>query len=415
MEDRSINLVIKELIRMKIKPNYAALGREYECDYRKAKKIYQEELMKESSIEIPKKARKHLIDDYKEIIDEKLKLPGMKANSIFYFLRVEKGYLGKYGTIRDYVKTRKKEIPCKATIRVVPIIGKSAQVDWKEDFKLVNKQGELFVINIFLLRLHYSKKFYTTITIDKKQDEVKKCIVEAIEYFGCMPREIWFDNMRTIVIIERIGDNIVKKIKPDFKIFATDMGFNPITCQSRRAKTKGTVENLAKICDRLLSYNNEFETLEDLFKIIETFNKECGLEKSQAHNKIVDEMFEKEKEYLLPLPNSNICQKYKEKIRYLKVSSESMITYLGNKYSVPTRFINSYLGVRIIEDQVIIYDNTEMIRCHKITEEKLNYNDEDKLEILKSDLLFGKTDEEIQTIINREDLQIYDFLKEGVN
>ena len=66
-------------------------------------------------------------------------------------------------------------------------------------------------------------------------------------------------------------------------------------CQSRRPKSKGTVENLAKLCDRLLSYNNEFETLNDLIEIVNKFNEECGKEKSQAHNKIVNDVFEEEK------------------------------------------------------------------------------------------------------------------------
>ena len=86
-----------------------------------------------------------------------------------------------------------------------------------------------------------------------------------------------------------------------------------------------------------------------------------------------------------------------------------MIVYRGNRYSVPTRFIGSYLGIRIINNQVYIYDNMELIRCHEISNKKLNYNNEDKIEILKSDLLFGLNDQEIENKINNTDLQIYDF------
>ena len=65
-----------------------------------------------------------------------------------------------------------------------------------------------------------------------------------------------------------------------------------ILCQYRRSKTKGTVENLAKLCDRLLSYNNEFETLDDLIEIVNKFNEECDKERSQSHNRIVNDVFE---------------------------------------------------------------------------------------------------------------------------
>ena len=393
---------------MNIKPNFAALGREYGCDYRTAKKIYNEELNKEKGIIVEKKVRKLIIDDYKEIINNKLEnIPGITAYSIYYFLKNEKGYDGSYSSIRNYVSDNKNKRKNPASIRVEPIIGKVAQVDWKEEFKLINKNGELFVINIFLMRLHYSKKFFAKLTIDKKRDEVKTCIIEALEYFGGVPREIWFDNMATVMVRE--GKH--KKVHNEIKQLGTDIGFNPILCKAKRPQTKGTVENLAKLCDRLLSYNNEFETLEDLIEIVNKFNKQCGKETSQAHNKIVDNVFEKEKKYLIPLPNKNILEKYKQKIEYRKVSQDSMIVYRGNRYSIPTRFIGSYLAIRIIENQVCIYDNTELIRCHKITDNNLNYNNDDKKEILKSDLLFGLNDEEIEQVINKSDLQIYDFLK----
>lgn len=404
-------ITIKELIRLNIKPNFAALGREYGCDYRTAKIRYYEELNKEKGIETEIKIRKHIIDDYKDTIINKLEtIPGITAYSIYYFLKVENNYQGSYESIKNFVRINKDKRKKPASIRVEPIIGKVAQVDWKEDFKLTSKNGELFVINLFLMRLHYSKKFYARLTIDKKRDEVKTCIIESLEYFNGTPREIWFDNMATVMVKE--GKH--KKVHNEIKQLGNDIGFTPILCQSKRPQTKGTVENLAKLCNRLLSYNNEFETLDDLIKIVNKFNEECGKEKSQAHNKVVNEVFEDEKKYLIPLPNKNILEKYKQTIEYRKVTQDSMIVYRGNRYSVPTRFIGSYLGIRIIDNQVNIYDNTELVRCHKISENNLNYNNKDKLEILKSDLLYGLNDEEIKNKIENTDLQVYDFLK-GMN
>ena len=49
-----------------------------------------------------------------------------------------------------------------------------------------------------------------------------------------------------------------------------------------------------------------------------------------------------------------------------------------------------------------------------VSKNNLNYNDEDKIEILKSDLLYGLSDEEIKNKIDNIDLQVYDFLK-GMN
>lgn len=410
-DEKNLTNKLKEMIRLNIKPNYRALGEEYNCDWRTAKKRYQEELKKESGIEIIKPSRKHIIDDYSETIINKLEtIPGVTAESIYFYLKNEKGYKNSYETIRNFVRENKDKRKKPASIRVEPIIGKVAEVDWKEDFKLTTKSGEIIIFNIFLMRLHYSKKFFVKLTIDKKRDEVKNGIIEALKYFGGVPREIWFDNMATVMV--RKGKK--KEVHSEIKQLGDDIGFKPILCKTRRPKTKGTVENLAKLCDRLLSYNNEVDGLEDIIKIVNKFCEECGKEKSQAHNEIVDDVFKKEKEYLMPLPSNDLLESYKQSIEYRKVADDSMIVYRGNKYSVPTRFIGTYLGIRIQDNQVYIYDNTELIRCHKVTDNKLNYNDDDKLEILKSDLLYGLNDEEIKNKINNTDLQIYDSLK-GMN
>lgn len=42
---------IKEIIRLRMKPNFAALDQEYECDYRTAKIRYYEKLNKEKASE----------------------------------------------------------------------------------------------------------------------------------------------------------------------------------------------------------------------------------------------------------------------------------------------------------------------------------------------------------------------------
>ena len=99
---------IKEMIRLKIKPNFAALGREYGCDYRTAKIRYYEEQKIEQGITIEKNVRKHIIDDYKDLIINKLEnILGISAYSIYYFLKVEKNYEESYETIKNFVRENK--------------------------------------------------------------------------------------------------------------------------------------------------------------------------------------------------------------------------------------------------------------------------------------------------------------------
>ena len=383
------------------------IARECGCDWRTAKKRYELQQQIENGLELPLKQHKSILDPYVDIINAKLNISGISASAIYHFLLDTTDYTGKYGLVKNYVKKHKKDLPKKATIRVPKVPGKDGQVDWKEDFSLTSKYGEVVVFNIFLFTLPFSEKKYCKLTLDKKQDTVINSLIYAFQYVGGIPKDIWFDNMLTIVDAAKMGkrDRINDKIKQ----FAKDMGFNPITCRPRRPQSKGSVEAFAKLCDRLLAYNHEFETIEDLEKIVKTFNENINNEVSQSHNRIVNEVFAYEKEYLLSLPNNKIFSTYLSNRQTRKVAKDSMISYKNNKYSVPVKYIGSDLNVIEKDNSLYIYDNTNLVRCHQISNNPLNYNKEDVKDILASDLLKDSTEEKIDTFIT-ENLRQYDNL-----
>ena len=78
--------------------------------------------------------------------------------------------------------------------------------------------------------------------------------------------------------------------------FSKDAGFNIITCRPYRPRTKGKVETLAKIMNRLKAYDYEFKDIDELNNIIKNLNYELNYEeKSQAINEIPYKLFEKER------------------------------------------------------------------------------------------------------------------------
>ena len=64
---------------------------------------------------------------------------------------------------------------------------------------LVNGYGEEFKINIFLMVSGYSRLKYLMITSDRSQPTLFDCMTKAFQFFGGIPREILFDNMKTVV------------------------------------------------------------------------------------------------------------------------------------------------------------------------------------------------------------------------
>ena len=147
----------------------------------------------------------------------------------------------------------------------------------------------------------YSRYKFIMITSDRSQGTLFKCMTEAFSHLGGIPHEILFDNMKTVVDRSRSSfSNTVFNQK--FEYYAKDMGFTPIACRPYRPQTKGKVEALAKLMDRLKAYNEEFDTWEDLVIISRNFMDDINEEESQGNGMIPIEALKKEKEHFLPLP-----------------------------------------------------------------------------------------------------------------
>ena len=397
--------ILEFVERMKkegIRPNYSLIARRYNCDYRTVKKHYEEEQKDEKT----KKKRPSKLDEYKEVIKEKVEY-GVTGSEICRFIK-KKGYLGQYTILRDYVKEIKGEMQKKATIRFETNPGLQAQVDWKERMKLISKNGEIYTVDIFLMILGYSRLKYIELTINKEQETLFSCLANAFQYFDGVPQEILFDNMRTVIDQSRTRYQ-EPVINSKFYHFSKDMGFEVRSCIAYRPQTKGKVEALAKLVNNLKVYNNEFEDYEELTNIVKNFNEELNLNISLATNEIPWERFEKEKEYLNPLPNQDLLLHFHTRPIVRKVSKESMITYNKSKYSVPTKYIGKLLTVKEENSILHIYYNKELINSHKISKRKFNYRREDMIDILESDAFKHYNDEEIENYIN-QNISIYDYL-----
>jgi thioredoxin reductase len=63
------------------------------------------------------------------------------------------------------------------------------------------------------------------------------------------------------------------------------------------------------------------------------------------------------------------------------------------------------------EEHVHLYYNGELIRSHQITAKRLNYHQEDLVQILKSDVMSHKEEDEIQEHI-KQSMRLYDLLED---
>lgn len=123
---------VKDLI------NKSEIARRFGCSYNTVDK-YMNNIPKQSTV----RNYTSKLDEFKGIIIDKVDNYGANGRGIFTFIK-ERGYTGSYGTVIKFIKEYKQEEQKKATIRFETSPGLQAQVDWKEDFKIINKKRRSF-------------------------------------------------------------------------------------------------------------------------------------------------------------------------------------------------------------------------------------------------------------------------------
>lgn len=400
MED-SLRAQLSIIKAMDLKPNFSELARKYGFDRRTIKKYYEGYEGKPKSRDKPSK-----LDRYKDEIIAKLQIEGIKVTAIYEYF-VDKEYdVGTYSNFNKYIKNNglRPASKTKGHPRFETPPGKQAQADWKEDLKLISKYNEEFIINVFSYKLGNSRYCHFEYKKRRTQQDVFDCLIKAFKETGGVPKEILFDNMTTVVdlIMGR------RRINTKMQAFADDFGFKISLCKPRSAFTKGKVEAANKFVEWLLAYNYEFEDEDDLIKIIKNINKKVNQYVSQATGVPPILLFQKEKEYLQPLPKNQVIESYMSHELRASVHKDSLVNYKGRKYSVPPRYIGKEVLLKRIENELYIYCNTELIRIHQISDKNFNYQPEDYKALMAQSI---KDDNDLDRVISENLNALDNFLR----
>jgi len=94
----------------------------------------------------------------------------------------------------------------------------------------------------FIATLGWSRATYVEFVTDERLETLLGCHERAFNFFGGVPREVLYDNMRTVVTDrDKYGPGL-HRYNRTFLDFARHYGFLPRLCRPFRAKTKGKVE-----------------------------------------------------------------------------------------------------------------------------------------------------------------------------
>lgn len=357
------------------KINLSQISRELNKDTRTIKRWIN--LKPEERIEITRN-KPSQFDEFKdlilELLDSKIKVFSYKRN-LYKYLVDNYDMKGSESSFRAYIiknndindKFKRKNSKATPTVRFETEEGKQAQVDWKESIKFKLKNGDDIEINIFTYILAHSRYRVNILSLSKRREIILDFLDKSFEITGGIPKEILFDNMKTVMD------------------------------EPRSYNKKGKVEATMKVLEQIKAYSGDLD-YDGLLKLVEKINNEENMKFHSSYQKIPVKHLEKEKAFLAPLPNENIRKQYIIPIHKLKVDKSSLITFKSIKYSVDHTYIDKIVNVQLIGELIYIYCNTKLITMHPISKKNINYHEQHFKSLSKRALKFD--DERIENMAN---------------
>jgi Mu transposase-like protein len=173
---------------------------------------------------------------------------------------------------------------------------------------------------------------------------VLKAHLLAFTWYGAVPREILYDNMKTAW--QYVSGHWM--VNPGLLRLASACGFTPRRCRVRRPQTKGKVERfIGYLGHNFLSRVacGEATTVADLNDAVASWLIDVDERQIGGLRTSRRERFAEEKPFMLPwVPEAAPDVRHTAD---LVVSREGMITWQTNRYSVPADLIGEIVALKI--------------------------------------------------------------------
>jgi len=184
----------------------------------------------------------HKLAPYKAYIKERIESAMPIHLSAVVMMREikEHGYDGGITRLREHLVKLRGSAVTPEVIRFETEPGKQMQVDWGQ------MRGGKTPIHAFVAVLGFSRAVFVHFTDNMRYETLEQCHRLAFDYFQGIPTDVWYDNMKTVVLERNAYGVGQHRFQPSFYQFAKSMGFIPKLCRPYRPQTKGKVERMVR-------------------------------------------------------------------------------------------------------------------------------------------------------------------------
>jgi len=266
----------------------------------------------------------------------------------------KEGYQGSRSGVLSYItRQRKAKRKPKVFIPLEFDPGVDAQVDWGEaDVMLA---GEKKKVQVFVMRLCYSRKIFVMAFPNQKQEAFFAGHVAAFHHFQGVPQRLTYDNLKAAVF--RILAGRERQEQEKFIAFRSHYLFDSHFCTPGQGHQKGGVEHGVGYARRNfmvpLPEADSFESLNEQLRQACLADDQRRVERQPESIAVA---WQTERPHLRPLPGHDYdcCTR-----RLVKLNPYSQVEIETNRYSVPTDQADTDLTVKLYPFQIKIYNHRQ--------------------------------------------------------
>lgn len=304
------------------------------------------------------------IEKFKDYIYEQLVVKKLRGSRVLNDIS-SKGYKGSKSAFYRYISKIKK--PAGRTFRPYQTgPGEQAQFDWSPYTVLIG--GKLTKVIVFNYILGFSRKRVYEASLTATQGSIFEALENSFYQTGGVPERVQTDNDKSFVT-NSSRENF--QWNKRYLQFAGHYGFKPSRSLPGHPWSKGKVEKPFEYLEDHFIKGNQFFSFEDFLIRLKKFEREVNNQIHGTTHQRPDELFEKEKDSLSPLPSSRYVD-VKEQAR--KVTADCLISFDGNRYSVPWQFATREVWVKVSKGYYLtVYSSQNaLIATHKLAITKGN-------------------------------------------
>lgn len=269
------------------------------------------------------------------------------AMRLFVRLRDEHGYVGRYDQVRRFVSAhRKRERETHVLLDHPP--GCRLECDFGHIHVDYPHGREL--VAVLMCVWSYSHMPFAIALPNEKVESILHGMVCALEFFGCVPLEVWWDNPTTVATLILKGRD--RRVNPNYAALASHYRFAPMFCMPAKGQEKSDVERTVFALER------RFATPVPAVKDVDELNHHllsCCLKERdrvvRGRTESIGEMYRHEQAQALELPTRpfDACIPHvRQADKYQTVLFEEV------RYSVPRPVAFDSVTVKAYLNQVVI-------------------------------------------------------------